>query len=86
MNIEPFRHLIPGNCYTIVKPFTDYDGKVHQPGGIYTFMGSDFLPHEDGLALRFTFADEATAFRLQWRAEAQMGIIESLEEYFAAVL
>jgi hypothetical protein len=86
MEKEPFKHLIPGKGYSIIQPFRDYDGKVHQPGGVYTFMGSDFLPYEDGLTLHFTSAGEAVAFRLQWRAENQQEIIENLEDYFISIV
>jgi len=82
MRKEPFKHLIHDKRYTIVKAFTDYDGKPYRPGRIYTFLGSDFLPYEDGLTLRFKQAGQAIAIRLQWQKEAQMEIIESLEDYF----
>ena len=85
MDKEPFKHLIPRKLFTIVKPFVDYDGIIHQKGGVYTFVGSDFLPYDDGLTLRFTSEGSAVTFRLQWRAETQMEIIENLEDYFAGI-
>jgi hypothetical protein len=79
---EPFKHLIPGKLYRIVRPFADYDGNVYQPGGEYQYLGNGFLPYDDGLTLYFSQADEMLIVRLQWREEAQKDIIEELEAYF----
>jgi hypothetical protein len=82
MKKEPFKHLIPGKHYKIIKTFKDYDGKPYQPGKIYTYLGNDFLPYDDGLTLHFSQSGEVVAVRLQWREEAQKEIIEGLEHYF----
>jgi hypothetical protein len=85
MRKEPFKHLLPRQRYKIVKVFVDFDGLEHQPGRLLTFIGSSFLPHDDGLTLYFEYIGEQISFRLQWREEAQAVIIENLENYFVCV-
>jgi hypothetical protein len=79
--------LIPGQKYKVIKAFTDYDRHVHEPGGIWTFVETNFLPYEDGLTVHIRLDDnpKVLVFRLQWRREEQAGIIENFAEYVVAV-
>jgi len=83
---KKFKHLIPGKRDSIIETFGDNDGKIHPPGGIYTLTGSGFLSYGDGLTLRFRQTSEPEAMCLQWREEAQMEIIKSLEDYLVGVV
>jgi hypothetical protein len=76
-------NLIPGQKYKIVKPFTDYDRQVHQPGETWTFVETNFLPYEDGLTVHIRLDDnpKVLVFRLQWRQEEQADIIENFTTF-----
>ena len=73
-----FQHLHIGRRYIVVEAFNDYDGAVHPVGEAWTYLGHAFLPYEDGLTLSI---DPGGSIRLQWRAEAQAAIIDSLDRY-----
>ena len=87
MPTEPadFKHLYAGGHYAVVQAFTDYDGIVHPAGESWTYTGSNFLPYEDGLSLFVTISRRNLQIRLQWRPEAQGGIIDQLEDYVQPV-
>jgi hypothetical protein len=76
-------NLTPGQKYKIVKPFTDYDRHVHQPGEMWTFVETNFLPYEDGLTVHLRLDDnpKVLLFRLQWRPEEQADIIEHFTDF-----
>jgi hypothetical protein len=78
--------LIPGRKYSVIKPFKDYDGHVHQPGQTWTFVETNFLPYEDGLTVHLTLDGnpKLLLFRLQWRPEQQADIIENFLQYVEA--
>ncbi|MFD0939539.1 DUF3601 domain-containing protein [Pedobacter boryungensis] len=46
-------HLKIGQVYQVKKTFIDFDGIVHDIGEIWTYQGTNFLAHADGL--HFTF-------------------------------
>lgn len=73
--------LIPGQEYLVIKPFVDYDGIVHGAGEIWTYLGTNFLPYDDGLTLHVLINNSAVVYRLQWRKEEQAEIIENFNEY-----
>jgi hypothetical protein len=77
-----FKHLIVGRRYAVIAPFTDYDGKLREAGETFTYLGHNFLPYEDGLTLNI---DPGVSIRLQWRAEAQAGVIDALERYIGPI-
>ena len=66
------------------REFTDFDGDVHRAGEEWTFLGSSFLPHDDGLSL-FVSLDGAREWqvRMQWRPEAQGPVLDALSSYLA---
>lgn len=43
--------LVRGQCYCVVRAFTDYDHLAHPVGEAWEFMGTNFLPYESGLTL-----------------------------------
>ena len=76
-----FGHLIRGRQYFVVRPFRDFDDDVHCCGEIWTFLGSSYLPYEDGLNLFVRCEDSDYQIRLQWREDAQGDIISNLNTY-----
>lgn len=73
--------LIPGQEYIVVKPFTDYDGIVHEVGDTWTYQGTNFLPYDDGLTLHVLVNNKPVVYRLQWRQEEQAEIIDNFKDY-----
>lgn len=78
---KSFRHLQEGMTYQVVKAFRDYDDELHPAGERWGFIGSNFVPYDDGLSLYATIDGEDRQIRLQWREETQGKIIDNLEEY-----
>ena len=82
---DAFKHLKPGNDYVVGRSFTDFDRGKHPVGERWTFLGSSFLPYDDGLSL-FTLIDgNRHQIRMQWRDEEQGPIIDRLQDYLQAV-
>lgn len=76
-----FGHLVRGRQYSVVRTFHDYDQDIHFTGETWTFLGSSFLPHDEGLSL-FVRCDEGEyQIRLQWSEEEQENIIDNLRSY-----
>jgi hypothetical protein len=74
--------LEKGVRYKIVKAFTDFDGDVHEVGETWTFLGSGFLPYDDGLSMFVSLDGEHEwQIRLQDRPDRQAHIIENLHVY-----
>jgi hypothetical protein len=61
-----------------VKPFVDLDGHTHPAGECWTFLGSTFQPHDDGLSLFVQIGAAEWHIRLQDRAEAQRAVVDDL--------
>jgi hypothetical protein len=78
--------LKAGERYRVRVEFVDFDGDVHPVGEEWAFLGSSFLPYEDGLSL-FVSLDGSREWhiRMQWRPEAQGEIIDGLSRYVEAV-
>jgi hypothetical protein len=70
-----------------VKPFRDVDGAVHSVGEEWRFIGSNFLPHDDGLSV-FVLDDDGSEWhiRLCWRPHDQLQICENFGEYVQLVI
>lgn len=77
--------LIPGQVYRVKAAFIDYDGIVHHIGETWRFVGKNFLPYEDGLTLEVEQDGQRQVIRLQWRPEAQEGIIKGFAGFVEAV-
>ena len=80
-----FKHLIHGQRYRVVMAFVDFDRDEHKVGETWTYVGSAFLPYDDGLSL-FVETDAGTRhIRMQWREEEQGPIIDRLQDYVQEV-
>lgn len=65
----------------MVRAFRDFDGGVHPEGEVWTFIGSSFLPYDDGLSLFAVIDGTHRQVRMQWRDEEQGPIIDRLMDY-----
>lgn len=80
--------LHAGCRYRVIRGFRDFDGEEHAVGERWTFLGSSFVPYEDGLSLYVTL-DDGTGdmhdrqIRMQWRPEAQGPVLDHLAAYIA---
>lgn len=77
----PFKHLVSGRRYVVVKAFKDFDGSEHAVGEAWTFIGHSFLPYDDGLSLFIEQDGQRLQIRLQWRDEEQGPIIDKLYDH-----
>lgn len=80
----PFAHLCPERDYEVVQAFHDFDGQEHKVGESWTFIGSSFLPYDDGLSLFVRIGGKDRQIRMQWREGAQDAIIDNLSDYVRA--
>ena len=78
--------LEAGLNYRVVRAFTDHDGHVHPEGESWRFLGSAFLPYDDGLSW-FVSLDGKREWhiRMQWRAEEQGAVVDNLAQYVERV-
>lgn len=76
-----FMHLVSGRRYVVVQAFTDFDGDRHPVGEAWTYIGSAFLPYDDGLSLFVETEASTRHIRMQWRPEQQGPIIDRLQDY-----
>ena len=75
-----------GQRYRVVKLFCDFDGDVHSVGEEWRFIGSSFLPHDDGLSIFVADDDESEwHIRLCWRPNEQQQICENFRDYVEPV-
>ena len=79
-----FMHLISGQRYVVVQAFVDFDGDEHPVGETWAFIGSAFLPYDDGLSLFVEAEDGVRHIRMQWREEEQGPTIDRLDQFIAA--
>lgn len=79
-----YQFLTAGERYRVVREFVDYDGDAHPAGEEWTFLGTSFLPYDDGRSL-FVSLDGVREWhvRMQARPEAQGEILDRLSEYVA---
>ena len=77
----PFAHLWPERDYVVVKAFRDFDGGTHELGESWTFIGSSFLPYDDGLSLFAVIDGQRRQVRMQWRDDQQGPVIDNLKDY-----
>ena len=86
-NVGPqHQFLIAGHEYRVIQSFHDFDGDLHPVGERWTFRGSAFLPHDDGLSW-FVSLDNVREWhiRMQWRDGEQGPVIDALSRYVEAV-
>src|SRR5262249_43314892 len=76
--------LKAGRRYRVVKPFLDFDREMHPVGETWTYLGTAFLPYDDGRSLFIAFDGEHEwHVRMQHRPEAQGEILDTLASYLA---
>jgi hypothetical protein len=75
-----------GQRYRIIKPFRDFDGAVHPVGEAWTYIGTAFLPYDDGRSI-FVSVDGVGEWhiRMQDRPEEQGPILDAFADYVAAI-
>ena len=82
-SLDP-RHafLQSGRRYRVLREFADFDGDVHRVDEEWTFLGSSFVPYEDGLSF-FVSLDGRREWqiRMQWRPETQGKVLDALSSY-----
>jgi len=84
MCLRDHQFLQCGRQYQVTREFVDYDKCVHPSGERWVFIGSSFVPYEDGMSFFVSFDDvHESQIRLQWRPEAQAEILDKLSEYIA---
>lgn len=77
----PFAHLETDRHYVVIKPFKDFDGQEHKIGEAWTYIGSSFLPYDDGLSLFAVIDGKERQVRMQWRDEEQGPVVDHLRDY-----
>lgn len=77
--------LKSGRRYRVVKAFVDFDGDLHAVGEQWDFLGSAFLPYDDGLSL-FVSLDGTNQWHIpmQCRPETQGEVVARLDDYLVA--
>jgi len=81
-----YAHMTPGKRYRVIKPFKDFDGQVHPVGEEWTYVGTAFLPYDDGRSIFVSLDGEKEwHIRMQDRAEEQGPILDNLKDYVAAL-
>ena len=81
--VPPHTRLTPGTRYRVAKAFTDYDGRVHEAGETWTFLGDNFVPYHDGMSLFVSLDGEREwQIRLEWTDEGQGEILDSVDSWF----
>jgi hypothetical protein len=82
----PYRHLVKGKRYRVVKAFVDFDRIEHPVGEEWVYIGTAFLPYDDGRSIFVSLDGEREwHIRMQDRGDEQGPILDRLDEYVAAV-
>jgi hypothetical protein len=69
--------LRAGRRYRVVEPFTDFDGHLHPAGEEWVFLGSSYLPHDDGVSWFVSLdGDMEWHIRLQRDPVAQAALLD----------
>ena len=77
-----YLHMEAGKRYRVVKEFKDFDGQVHAVGETWTYVGTAFLPYDDGRSIFVSLDGEREwHIRMQDREEEQRGILDDLKSY-----
>ena len=73
-----YAHLVPGKRYRVVKAFTDFDRDEHPVGKEWTYIGTAFLPYDDGRSQFVSMnGQQELHIRMQDRAEEQGPVLDS---------
>jgi len=78
----PYAHLVPGERYRVIKAFQDFDRQEHPLGETWTYIGTAFLPYDDGRSIFVSLDGEREwHIRMQDREEEQRGVLDDLTSY-----
>ncbi len=81
-----YLHMLPGKRYRVVKAFTDFDRQEHPVGEEWVYIGTAFLPYDDGRSIFVSVDGEREwHIRMQDRAEEQQPVLDGLKEYVVEV-
>jgi hypothetical protein len=70
----------------VVTEFVDVDRQIHPVGETWVYIGTAFLPYDDGRSLFVSLDGEREwHIRMQDREEEQRGILDNLREYVDTV-
>lgn len=77
-----YLHMIVGKRYRVVQEFTDFDRQVHPVGEEWNYVGTAFLPYDDGRSI-FVSLDGTREWhiRMQDREEEQRDILDNFAKY-----
>ncbi len=77
-----YRHLVPGQRYTVAVPFRDYDGAEHPAGESWWYRGFNYSVHDRGLSL-FVSLDGQQEWHVPLQADAseQGAVLAALEQH-----
>ncbi|MFT3724065.1 MAG: DUF3601 domain-containing protein [Hyphomonadaceae bacterium] len=79
---QPYLHLEPGTRYRVRQEFKDFDREVHPVGETWWYVGTAFLPYDDGRSIFVSLDGEREwHIRMQDREEEQRAILDKLWEY-----
>ena|SRR6187399_1555933 len=67
--------------YEVTKSFVDFDGATHPVGERWRFVGSGFLPYDNGLSLFVQTAEGEWHIRLQLDSDQQGTTWDAFDEY-----
>lgn len=81
---DPFRHLLSGRDYVVLRPFTDFDGVLHPVGERWRFIGHSFLPYDDGLSLFVEIESQSRQIRMRWIDGDQGEIVDHIADHLTA--
>lgn len=76
-----FTHMVPDRSYRVARPFTDFDGRMHAVGDLWTYKGESFLPYDDGLSLFVSINGREAQIRMRVAPEDQGPIIDRFADY-----
>ncbi len=75
-------HLVPGKRYRVIKAFKDFDRQDHPVGETWAYIGTAFLPYDDGRSIFVSVDDDREwHIRMQDREEEQREILDHLRDY-----
>jgi hypothetical protein len=79
---QDYGPLVVGRRYRVVRPFTDFDRVVHEPGEEWAFLGYGYLPYDAGLSLFVSLdGEQEWHIRLQVHPREQGPIVDQLGRY-----
>ena len=80
-----WQHLVAGKRYRVIKPFKDFDRQDHPVGEEWTYIGTAFLPYDDGRSIFVSLdGDREWHIRMQDREGEQREILDTLRTYVSA--